>query len=98
MMLGGRERSRPELQVASAEDRYERVHNHWIELRPGALDDDVASVVGGHRLAVRTVARQRIVDVGHRNDARLQRNRLSLCLVVSGAVEFIVMREDDRND
>jgi hypothetical protein len=41
-----------------------------IKIRPGALDDDLLRLEGRHRLAVRAVARQRIVDVGDRDDAR----------------------------
>ena len=51
-----------------------------------------------HRLAVWAIAGQRVVDVGHRDDPRLERDILAAQRVVAGAVELVVVREDDRQD
>ena len=50
-----------------------------------------------HRLAVRSIARNRIVDVGNRNDACLERDILTAVRVVPGRIELVVMCQHDRD-
>ena len=65
---------RGNLEPASAKRVGEGSHDLRIEVGAGALDDDVLRLERRHRLAIRAIARQRIVDVGHRDDARFDRD------------------------
>ena len=77
---------------------HEGVDDTRIEIRPRALQDDVLRIERRHGLAVRPIARQRVVHIGHRDDARLERNLLAACGVIAGTVELVVVGKHDRND
>ena len=65
---------------------------------PAPLARIFSHLIRRHRLAVRPVTRERVVDVGHRDDPSLQRNLRACRRVVARAVELVVMGEDDRED
>ncbi len=62
-----------------------------IEVRTGALDDDVLCFVGGHGLAIRPIASQGIVNISNGDDARLQRYLFSGGRVITRTVKTIVV-------
>lgn len=96
--LRGRQGRRPDFQLSAAEGNTEGVDHDGVELAPGPLDDDVSRVERRHRLSVGSVARQGVVDIGNGDDTRLERNGFPARRVVAGAIEFVVVREDDRDD
>ena len=64
---------------------------------PGVVTHDPERGVSGHRLAIRPVGRESVVDVDHRDDTREHRNRVAGQAVgVAAAVEPLVMVTDDR--
>src|SRR5712691_11368541 len=80
----------PDIHLAKLERRQERLDDPGIEVRRSPFDDDVFGIEGRHRFAIGAVARQRIVDVGDRDDARLDRNLLAPRGVITGSVELVV--------
>src|SRR5258708_6140991 len=86
------------LQLAVLERGEEGIDHTRVEVGGPPFDDDVFGLEGGHGLAIRAVAGQRIVDVGDRDDARLDRNLVPSRDVISGSVEFVMVREHNRDD
>jgi hypothetical protein len=82
---------RGNLELASAECIDERIDHMGVEIGAGALDDDLFGLERRHGFALWTIARQRVIDIRHRDDARLDRNLVAAIGMVSGAVELIVM-------
>ena len=65
------------------EKRVERGDHLWIEFVSPPVCDDVPRFERRHRLAIGAIARQRIVHVGHRDDARLERDGFAAGRVVA---------------
>src|SRR5712692_6050531 len=93
-----RERRGPDLELAFAKGGLKGGDDDGIEFGFRSLDYDVAGIERRHRLAIRAIACQRVVDIGDRDDAGFQRNLLTARRMVAGPVELIVVREDDGDD
>ena len=72
-----------DFELAAAERVKEGVDHAWIEVGARSLGDDVAGFEERHRLAIRTIAREGIVDVGDRDDPRLERDVFAAGRVIS---------------
>src|SRR5687767_8079246 len=87
-----------DFELAAPEGFRERFDYLRIEVAAAAFHDDLFRLEGRHRLAVRPIARQRIVDIRDRDDSCLNRDFVSPVRVIPRAVELVVVREHDWDD
>ena len=66
-----------------------------IKIVAGAALQNFACLVRGAPLAIWAIAGDRIVGVGHGEDAGFEGNLLPCTVAVAGAIEAVVMRQDD---
>ena len=81
--------------LAPAKRHHESLDHGQVEFLAGPFGEDFSRLIRRHRLAVRPVTGERVVDLGHRDDPSLQRNLRTRRRVVPRAVELVVMGEDD---
>src|SRR5688500_9126263 len=94
-LVGGYGVAGGELAVA-VEAAHERLDHLRVELRAGVLAKLAERVAVGHRLAVRAVARHRVVGVAGENDAAAHGDRVADEPVgVPAAVPALVLVADD---
>src|SRR5262245_48167660 len=86
-----------DFELPSPESVEERVDDTWIEVSARSFGNHIASFEQRHRLAIGAIAGDGVVDVGHRDDACFDRDILATGRVVAGRVEFVMVREHNRN-
>src|SRR6185503_21062775 len=87
-----------DFQSLVAKRRFKSSNHSGIEIRPRTFHDGIASFERRKSFAIRPVTDQRIVNVGDADDARLDRNLVSLGWVVARTVKLVMMSQYDAKD
>src|SRR5271169_4908171 len=81
---------------------HERVHNRWIEIRPGAGDDHLLGFKRSDCPAIGAVAGLGVECIGDRQYSGFERNLIPLGGTISRPIELVMMRKNNgstrRND
>jgi hypothetical protein len=82
--------------LAGGKSQGECPNDLWVELTSRALRDHLFGFERRNCFPVRAVACQRVIRIGHRNDAGLERDIGSACGMVPGSIKVVMVRKNDR--